>query len=418
MLRIKKNDDLIYYHNKILNYIRQEKSNIPQYEQKCFKLAFDCYNSLDIYGVLDEDKQFIVSQIDNYKTEGIACPDKKLSYKDFKENIKEIKKINNHIVFIQYQDILYSVNINDIIKNYKKLIQTSTRQSFVGKTKVENTDEQQSCIDDFTQYVKQMFPESILKEIFKDIKDDTDSKTARETKKEKIRRICVNIIKTGTHYCSSCESELSGNVCENCGNVETENFDSETTYDDTTRINVNKQFKYEKRCHFRDTINQYQGKQNKHIPSHVYDSLYEAIEKEGLLDRKAETRLEKYRKVKKSHIREFLKATSNSNHYEDIQLIYSKITGKDCPCISQYEKQLYEDFDALTTAFLSIPDIKTKRDNFLNSHYVLRQLLLKQGVKVPDEDLNYLKTPTRLREHDEIYKKCCFILNWNFTAIA
>lgn len=418
MLRIRKNDDLIYYHNKILNYIRQEKGNIHQYEQNCFKLAFDCYNSLDIYGVLDEDKQFIISQIENYKTEGISCPDKKLSYKDFKENIKEIKKINNHIVFIQYQDILYSVNINDIIKNYKKLIQTSTKQSFIGKTKIEGTDEQQTCIEEFIQCVKQMFPESILTEIFKDVKDELDTKSGKETKKEKNRRTCINTVKTGSHYCSSCENELTGSVCENCGSVETENFDSETTYDDTTRINVNKQFKYEKRCHFRDTINQYQGKQNKHIPAHVYDSLYEAIEKEGLLDRKAETRLDRYRKVKKSHIREFLKATNNSNHYEDIQLIYSKITGKDCPCITQYEKQLYEDFDSLTTAFLNIPDIKTKRDNFLNSHYVLRQLLLKQGVKVPDEDLNYLKTPTRLREHDEIYKKCCFILNWNFTAIA
>jgi len=287
MLRIKKNEDLIYYHNKILNYIKLEKNNIPQYEQKCFKLAFDCYNSLDIYGVLDEDKQFILSQIENYKTDGIACSEKKLSYKDFKENIKEIKKINSHIVFIQYQDILYSVNINDVIKSYKKLIQTSTKQSFIGKTKNEGTEEHQLCVDDFTQRVKQMFPESILTEIFKDIKEDQDSKNNKETKKEKNRRIHVDTVKRNTHYCSSCESELVSSVCENCGNVETENFDSEITYDDTTRINVNKQFKYEKRCHFRDTINQYQGKQNKHIPSHVYDSLYEAIEKEGLLDKKA-----------------------------------------------------------------------------------------------------------------------------------
>ena len=46
------------------------------------------------------------------------------------------------------------------------------------------------------------------------------------------------------------------------------------------------------------------------------------------------------------------------------------------------------------------------------------QLLLKQGITVPYEDLNYLKTPNRLREHDEIYKTCCNILNWNFMPMS
>ena len=105
-----------------------------------------------------------------------------------------------------------------------------------------------------------------------------------------------------------------------------------------------------------------------------------------------------------------------SKYYEDEQLIYSKITGKEKPDISQYESKLFEDFEKLVKVFQSLENVSRK--NFLNSHYVLRQLLLRQGVKVADNALNFLRTPQRLREHDEIYQRCCEILKWNFTPMS
>jgi len=410
MIKLNENEDLIYYHNKIMSYIKQEKSKIPFYEQQCQNLAISCHSSFDLYGILSEDKQFVLNQI-KYTDKSI---NKQLSYKEFKDNIKEIKKLNGHIAFIQYQDSFYQINITQIIEQYKKIIQTPIKNSFMGKKKSDKNDELLHLIEQFTYTIKQMFPETILNDIFKDLID--------ETKKKKKTENIFNQTLT-TSFCKNCNEPISENICSECGYVENELVFDEpnSTYDDSTRINVHKEFTYLKRCHFRDTINQFQGKQNKYIPEKVYDDLYKFIEKEGLCDKKYDTSIERYKKLKKSHIREFLKATNHSNHYEDIQLIYSKITGKECPCISQYEKQLYEDFDALVDAFcvlLNKQETNITRDNFLNSHYVLRQLLLKQKVKVPHEDLNYLKTPTRLREHDEIYQKCCNILNWNFTSMA
>ena len=125
-------------------------------------------------------------------------------------------------------------------------------------------------------------------------------------------------------------------------------------------------------------------------------------------------RYKKYEKVTKQHIRTFLKEIEKSKYYEDTQLIFSQITGKPKPDISKYEKILYDDFDKLVKAFISLKEGSCERKNFLNSHYVLRQLLLKQGVRVSHDDLNTLKTQSRLREHDEIYKKCCELLNWKF----
>ena len=81
-----------------------------------------------------------------------------------------------------------------------------------------------------------------------------------------------------------------------------------------------------------------------------------------------------------------------------------------------YEKQLYDDFDKLAKVFVTLDNVKRK--NFLNNHYVLRQLLLRQGVKVKENELNTLKTASRIREHDEIYQRCCEKLGWNFVPMS
>jgi hypothetical protein len=174
-------------------------------------------------------------------------------------------------------------------------------------------------------------------------------------------------------------------------------------------------YHYDKKCHFRDTINQYQGKQNKYIPSKLFDELNIILQKHGLLLDSNNPNI-KYSKVTKDHIRLFLNEIEYSKYYEDLQLIYYKLTSKPCPDINSIEKQLYEDFDRLVEAFLSLPNIDRK--NFLNSHYVLRQLLLRRNIKVPENDLSILKTTSRMRDHDDIYEICCNILGWNFIPLS
>jgi hypothetical protein len=83
--------------------------------------------------------------------------------------------------------------------------------------------------------------------------------------------------------------------------------------------------------------------------------------------------------------------------------------------ICDYQNIKFEDFEKLVEVFLKI---KGDRKNFLHAHYVLTQLLLRQGVKLPENSLNSLRTPARLREHDDIYQKCCDVLGWNFTPLA
>ena len=115
----------------------------------------------------------------------------------------------------------------------------------------------------------------------------------------------------------------------------------------------------------------------------------------------------------------FLEESGHSKSYEDLQLIYHKITTFPCPNIQKYEDALYDDFDQLVEAYLSLPPhLVDDRKNFLNNHYTLRQLLRRRGVIVPDHDLSVLKTPSRLRKHDDIYQHCCNSLGWNFTPLG
>jgi ribosomal protein L37AE/L43A len=226
------------------------------------------------------------------------------------------------------------------------------------------------------------------------------------------------------YACELCNSRnfmtISDNtkICENCGlQINVYMYTVENVgFSQLQHINLNQKYKYEKSCHFKDTINQFQTIQNKFIPDKVFKDLDDMIEKYGLKNKQGKTIQEIYSKVNKQHIRKFLNETGNNKYYEDLQLFFCKITGNKPPDISHLEKNLFEDFNKLVDAFLQI-SCNTNRKNFLNSQYVLKQLLRRYNYHVKDDDLCMLKTPARIREHDEIYEKCCEILNWNYQPL-
>jgi hypothetical protein len=385
-------DDIIYLNMKVNNYIKEQSSNIDKVENEINNIVLECYNSLDIYGLDKEHKEFIENKIkDIYISNNEKL--KKLTYKEFTNNIEKIKELSSQLCFIEYSQLTYNSLVESIIEKYKIAIQKPIKNTFLGKKKHTINIELKNIKKEFINTLTKIFPSDILINIFKDnIKDKNLKKTKTDTVKSYLCIYCKKSLKK--------ENDLL--ICDSCGYTEKNTTLNECTYEDLGRINLNQKYTYEKRCHFRDTINQFQGKQNKYIPETVITELLYAIKKHGI----------NINKLNKEHIRSFLTEIGYTKFYEDVQLIYSKITKKPCPSISHLEKELYADFDKLVTTFLSFKDLSRK--SFLNSHYVLRQLLIKHGYNVADDDLNSLKTPARLREHDDIYQRCCNILNWNF----
>ncbi len=198
-------------------------------------------------------------------------------------------------------------------------------------------------------------------------------------------------------------------TCENCGS-ETDTVSAQSSFKDIDRINIHQKFKYEKKSHFREGVTQYQGKQNTTINKAVYEGFDIWLKKHGLLNENGTTKKERYTNVQKDHIRLYLSESPEDDmnkHYDNVNLIYSNVTGIPCPDISHLEDKLYRDFDILVDAFMLLKGDEVERKNFLNTQFVLRKLLLMNGHKIDPTDFPGLKTLSRVVEHEDIFAKLC-----------
>ena len=440
-----KEDDIIFIHDKILKYFVEEKNKKYFYIESIKELIKVLSNSRVPYGINIDTIEYLNNKICEYdkRLPNIQINDssefEEISYKVYLNYLESIKSILSHISSLDINEQIYILDIHTLIEEYKEKIKTPNSGSFITKKKaVPIQDEDTKAIHlitiNFNNKIQEFIengciftnPTVVIKSKNHTINNFSQSQDVYNTVTISNNRKRKEIISRKNKICDCIKKEenkitnqdnSSQITCAECGTIYNINFSENNNFYDYSRINVNQKYHYEKKCHFRDTINQYQGKQNKYIPEEVYQNLEEMLEKHGLvspLTNSNTDRLKRFNKVTKEHIRTFLTETGFQKYYEDLHLIYSKITGKPRTDISKFEKALYEDFDQLVKVYLSL---KLKRKNFLNSHYVLRQLLLKHGVKVPADDLSCLKTQQRLQEHDDIYQRCCELLNWNFTPM-
>jgi hypothetical protein len=431
-----KEDNILHINEKILKYFETEKKRVRLYEHVIEQLLKKLKLTKCPYGIESSITYSINNFVNEYNVDinnsgnpssgqGTLKIETNLTYKEYKDIYTQISNIHKHINDIYMNEMAYTTNVLQYIEKYTNIINQPKTIQFIGK-KVESENQPLlQVISDFNNLVKTMIDNKTLLYypvipdyfISKKEKDETEKfvNSIKNSIKNIVKKQKINICKCINKDENKIEQTVENGcqiVCGECGMVYNSNFTDNVTFYDYSRVNMTQKYHYEKKCHFRDTINQYQGKQNKHIPQSVYDNLEKMLEMHGLLNK--DDSGSKYEKVTKQHIRTFLKEIEKSKYYEDTQLIFSQLTGKSKPDISKYEKELYDDFDKLVKVFVSIKGISCYRKNFLNSHYVLRQLLLKQGIRVPYSDLNTLKTHSRLREHDEIYKQCCELLNWEF----
>ena len=205
-------------------------------------------------------------------------------------------------------------------------------------------------------------------------------------------------------------------VCEKCGfTPEQSNVSTTISFKDINRVNLASKYMYDRVTHFKDCINQFQGKQNSTIDKSVYDDLIHQFLLHDLIptNHKDLPKEIAFQKITKEHIMLFLKDCKHTKHYEDVVLIHSNLTGSQPPDVTHLENQLLHDFDQLTTLY----DKKHRqqdRKNFINTQYVLYQLLKRHKFPCRKEDFNILKTIDRKFYHDDICKSLFEELDWNF----
>ena len=357
------NIDILEIHNQILKKFEDDKKNIEEFEssvKNLEKFLSDPSISHNIRLKLDRKWGLL------------------------KEKLKDITLDTSYN--------FYLMETGQLIEKYKKFIRKPVKINFMGKKEI-NNNELKEIINNFLKIAK-------------------NYKIIDQKKSNK------NIIK-----CINCDNKTNFEIlnsyymCKDCG-AQLHSVLKYSSYKDIERVNISGKYTYDRKVHFRDCLNQFQGKQNSTVPESVYQELIKQFELHGLLVKSKNKKI-RFSKITKEHILLFLKETNNSKYYEDVNLIRNYLTGIKPPDISHIESKLLEDFDVLTTAYDKKfrKDKKYQRKNFINTQYVLYQLLKKYKFPCKRSDFNILKTTDRKSFHDEICKELFTELNWNFTSL-
>lgn len=367
------------------------------------------YNKNEIAG---ENKEY-----EHWKSLYESVKEQKTTSNDVIQDIeKKMKEVENKQDMEQFS--FYLIQAIPLLDQYKSLQKKQSKIYFMSpkdNCDADNTVDTRTrmitILKNYFHLVQTYFPDDYRINEWDKIRStietsQTENKTSSKTKCQ----VCNSDFSNFTIY----ENHF---VCEKCGCVSTTTH-SNISYKDIDRVNISSKYTYDRRTHFRDCINQYQGKQNASISKNVYDSLTQHFVSHGIVPENYASlpKEDAFKDVTKEHILLFLREIKQTKHYEDVVLIHHQLTGKPAPDISHLENVLLNDFDILVETY----DRKFKnseRKNFINTQYVLFQLLKRHRFPCRKEDFNMLKTVDRKYFHDQICSELFSDIGWSFTAL-
>ena len=192
-------------------------------------------------------------------------------------------------------------------------------------------------------------------------------------------------------------------VCPKCHKAENSIIESEVTnYKDPMVEKTT--FPYERKNHFREWISQLQAKESKEIPHEVIDLIKSELKKYR------ETRLS-YAKIDK--VKKILKKLNLSDYYDHVVYIISVINKESPPSIDRdTEEILNKMFDMTQKPFED--HCPKDRINFLSYGFILHKFFQLIGKKDYCKYFPLLKSRSKRRIQDAIWKKICADLNWKY----
>jgi hypothetical protein len=203
--------------------------------------------------------------------------------------------------------------------------------------------------------------------------------------------------------------------CRDCG----ERFELgnvATNYGDSKRLILSQKNPHDKRHHFSECIDKFQGIQKHDFPPTFFSDIEKQLQMYNLLDAGAPTRAGRFERVKKDHIKLILKNMDLYKAYkEEINVIYKMLTDKPLPQIEHLKGRLLADFVVFDEQYNQLFS-KTGKTAY---HYylILYQLLCSYGVACDKADFNFLKTAERKSLHDQKYKQVFEAVGWNYTPL-
>ena len=385
-IKKKEKTDVFLIYNKVLEKFQKDiielNTNIKTKLKKISTFIIP-------YGI-DEDR--VASLL---KQHNIASnPVKEITYYEVKILLEQVEEAERKLELMPLEKINYIKSTEGILKKTKELMETPVNINFFFAKSISSNNEKE--ISELKNSMISISKKYIEIEIEKDYEEEDYCKNCKNTE----------FIEQDYEY-----------ICTMCGITQSKSF-NHYSFNDVERVSYSQKYKYKKINHFKDTIRQFQGIQNKYIEEKVIADLKEALEKDKIIDY---TRVNPYYKLTKDHLRIYLDHTNHNKYYEDINLIYSHFTGKKCPTINeQLYNKLLEDFEKLVQIFIELSNVKNdkiERTNFLNSQYVLYQLLKKNNYSCTENDFALPKSIKCRVDQEKIYIMLCDKLHWSYFSI-
>ena len=208
-----------------------------------------------------------------------------------------------------------------------------------------------------------------------------------------------NLSKVNCIYCENCNDllhiERGSAVCYNCGSCfDCLHLPDELSYKEQQEIDYRHQFTYEKESHLIDWINRFQAKENKEISQEILDKVILEAYKAKIHD---------LNKLDEKHVKAFLKKLKLNDYYDNIIAIINRIN-KRPPFVltQQIENKIKEMFRKMQEPFNKF---KGSRKNMLSYGYILNKYFLILNLPEFAKYIKLLKSPEKLRQQDEIFKK-------------
>lgn len=327
---------------------------------------------------------------------------------------KELNKINKDIDKLK-------INSSTLEKRSKLLQRKKDLLDFISdiesqKEQINYFDVAGDIINQYYQINKDEDDENIQTKSIIDYLNPTKNKKNKEnnnknTKASLYKDFCkitegINMDKMNSTdrmiYCIDCKVEKildsaeSAFICPKCGHVEFVIIDEDRTikeYSPYKRIN-----------HFKEWLNQFQAKETTEITDEVYYNICNEINRHRITD---------INDLNRNRMQNILKKLGYNHLYEHIPYIINKLSNLPPPKIDKNTENTF------IKMFIKIQEpweiFKPKdRKNFLSYSYILYKF---SELLELDHLLDFfplLKTPQRLMEQDEIWKKFCKHLRWEF----
>jgi len=361
MQNIKESQTLDKKHKEIIKTFQNERNNMDNITEEINKLNYKI-NEMDIFRAkFTSDELKIRAKLLNDKED---LENKK---KEITENFNEMDYYDKTgDLIIQYYELRN--------ENKTQIKETKNILEFLGKKKIEKPEGDMNKADLFDNYLKRIEGTRI------NIDDGT-------------KRI---------KYCDECNIEkildytVSAYVCQYCGNIEEIILDEDRQIKDYSP--------YRRINHFREWLNQFQAKQSPEINENIYKDIIIELNK---------NRITNLSNLNKKKMKLILKKLGHNDYYEHIHYIINKLSNLPPPKITRDMEKI---FIKMFTKIEGPWEIYKQqgRKNFLSYSYVLYKFCELLELDHLLDCFTLHKDPNKLMENDEIWKKICTHLNWEF----